>query len=314
VIPDLHSCFRMVDPRLGIFFQSLSGLELTPDDVAGVLKRGGLSARETAEGLVSEKSIEGLKARPHWYEEAKRIWARSLENGVQWSHPGSEDYPPLWRTLSTAPVAFSYIGRPVWLEHELLAVVGSRTPLTETRIWMQRELGYMLKNTPIGIVSGGARGVDQWAHRLAIDFGRPTVVVLPTGILNPYPFGHEELWRRVLEGGGCLLSTFSMDEPLRKWAFHVRNRWIAGLTRVCFVAEANRRSGSSLTAMLALEEGREVATLPVFPIGEQGLANLDLIGEGAHLIRDRGDLEQLCRSRPTLFKSTQGEEQEERVH
>src|SRR5690606_30260774 len=129
----------------------------------------------------------------------------------------------------------------------------------------------------IGVVSGGARGVDQWAHRLAVDYGNPTVCVLPTGILNPYPSGNESLWRAILEGGGCMLSTFALDEPLRKWAFHARNRWIAGLARVCFVAEANRRSGSLLTANLAACEGREVCTLPVFPLNGQGLANLDLI-------------------------------------
>ena len=70
-----------------------------------------------------------------------------------------------------------------------------------------------------------------------------------------------------------------------------------------------------LTATLATEEGREVCTLPVFPMGEQGLANLDLISNGAVMIRDCRDLEVLMDfSSPTLFESAEREKQKERVH
>ena len=112
-----------------------------------------------------------------------------------------------------------------------------------------------------------------------------------------------------------MLSTFGLDDPLRKWAFHVRNRWIAGMSRVCFVTEANRRSGSTLTASLAIEEGRDVCTLPVFPMGDQGLANLDLISNGATMIRDYQDLEVLMDySSPALLESAKCEKQKQRIH
>lgn len=77
---------------------------------------------------------------------------------------------------------------------------------------------------------------------------------------------------------------------MQKALFHIRNRWIAGMAGATFVVEANRRSGSSLSARLAREENREVATLPVFPLSSQGLGNLALLNDGATLIRDAKDL------------------------
>lgn len=304
----------MNDLRLAFLLHTLNGLELTPEEAALVLRSHALTVRELVAELREIPAVgEYLGANRNWYSDSLKVLERSRESGVSWVMYGEEDYPDLWYQLSKFPYVFSYRGSPCWKSHPLLAVVGSRTPMTETRYWMQRELGHFLKLNAVGIVSGGARGVDQWAHRLSLDFGRPTVCVLPAGVLNPYPFGQEKLWQRVIEQGGALVSTFSLEEPLRKWAFHVRNRWITGMSRVCFVVEANRRSGSTLTAQLALDEGRDLCTLPVFPLGDQGLANLDLLSSGAIMVRDHRDLKQLCSS-PTLFQCANSEEQKQRVH
>jgi len=162
---------------------------------------------------------------------------------------------------------------------------------------MQRELAPFLRECGVQVVSGGARGVDQWAHRLAIDSRQSTVCILPSGLLNAYPPAAEPLWARILESGGCLMSTCALNEPMRKHFFHVRNRWIAGLSDLCLVVEANRRSGSLLTAKLANDESREVCTLPVSPMSSQGLGNLDLLMSGATMVRDRHDLRTLWNKR-----------------
>lgn len=225
--------------------------------------------------------------------EAQRILEVSHEKGIVWSHRESGDYPRLWKSLSRGPLLFSYIGYPVWNENITLAVVGSRTPMRDTLLWMQREFSAFLRECQVTVVSGGARGIDQWAHRLALDYRRPTVCVYPSGLLNPYPPGFEALADRIVDQGGALISTFGLEQGMRKDFFHIRNRWIAGLSGATFVVEANRRSGSALSARLALEEGREVATLPVFPMSAQGLGNLQLLNDGATLIRDSVDLEAL---------------------
>ncbi len=223
-------------------------------------------------------------------EEARRILEVSYNRGIVWSHRECSDYPRLWKSLSRSPLLFSYMGRPVWNDRPALAVVGSRTPMRDTLLWMQQEFGAFLRECDVAVISGGARGIDQWAHRLAMDRRRATVCVYPSGLLNPYPPGFEATAERILAEGGALISTFGLEEGMRKDFFHIRNRWIAGLSGATFVAEANRRSGSALSARLAVEEGREVATLPVFPMSAQGLGNLQLLNDGATLIRDAIDL------------------------
>ncbi len=238
----------------------------------------------------SESAMQFSKIPSPWWVEAESEIHVAHTRGVKWSYPGCEDYPDIWYSLSKFPVLIAYLGQPVWKTHKLLAVVGSRTPSRDTLRWMQTELGQWCKQSGQGIVSGGARGVDQWAHKISVAYQRPTVVILPTGVCNPYPFNCTDLWRDILAGGGCLLSPFGLDVPLWKSAFVIRNRWIAGLSDVCFVVEAKKKSGSAMTARLALDEGRTICTLPVSALASQGLANLDLISDGAHMIRDAQDL------------------------
>jgi DNA processing protein len=113
---------------------------------------------------------------------------------------------------------------------------------------------------------------------------------LPSGILHPYPHQNEPLFRKIIEAGGALISGFAPDARMQKGFFHARNRWIAAISDVTLIIEAQRKSGSYLTAKLALEEGRSICTLPVSPMSARGLGNLDLIEAGAQPLRDAQDL------------------------
>jgi len=228
-------------------------------------------------------------------DELAKVWDRSNELGVRWSWPGMWDYPAGWLRLEEKngppPPLFCYKGEPVWTKTPLISVVGSRTPMRETCLWMQRELARFLDENEFAVVSGGARGVDQWAHRICMDSGRPTVCVFPSGLEQIYPPGSEKLFQRIVDTGGAWVSTFALDQEMRKRLFLSRNRWIVGFSPVTFVVEANRRSGSSMTARIAQLENRALCTLPVFPYSNQGLANLDLLVEPkAGLIRDYKDI------------------------
>lgn len=296
-----------MDYCLALLMHVPKGLKITPEDLERLLDPH-VDPRDKGAVLHAMQSAVAksfLKENPDWSETSAQTLELSLKHGICWSRRGYSDYPVRWTELSRQPVVFNYQGSPCWLTHPMLAVVGSRTPLPDTLLWMRRELSEFLRHHRVGIVSGGARGVDQWAHRLALDCKRPTVCMFPSGLLNPYPFGQEALWQQVVAGGGALVSTCGLAEPMRKSYFHIRNRWIAGLGEICFVAEANRRSGSHLTAKLAQEENRDLATLPVFPLAHQGLANLDLISDGAVLLRDARDLTTLWnRSCPAALQSS----------
>jgi len=304
-----------MDFTLLLLMHTLRGLKLSPHELLAVLEESHNSAPALEQHLKSALARAYLTAHPDWVEESLQWLDMSERQQIRWSRLGDVNYPVEWLELSHSPPVFSFQGEAVWKATPLLAVVGSRTPMSGSRLWMQRELSYFLRGKNIGVVSGGARGIDQWAHRLCIDEGRPTVCVLPSGLLNPYPPDTQPLWSAVRESGGCLLSTFALHEGMRKFAFEVRNRWITGLARMLLVVEANRRSGSAMTAKLALEEQREICTLPVFPHSEQGLANLDLLVNGANLIRDHHDLTTAWdrNSRPTLFQRAQREHKEKDI-
>ena len=273
------------------------------------------SAQSVLSALVTDAARIYCEKNSDWIESARAILAKSDQHGIRWSTLADPDYPAGWSELRCRPVVFSYRGEACWQTTPLLAVVGSRTPASDSLLWMQRELSEFLRQRNVGVVSGGARGVDQWAHRLALDCGQPTVCILPSGILNPYPDRCEDLWKRIVNKGGCIVSTCGLSEPMRKSFFHIRNRWIAGLSPGCVVVEANRRSGSLLTAKLCVEENREVATLPVFPTATQGLGNLDLLEAGATMLRDHRDLSTFwdCLSEG-FFQTAQSKEQEQDIH
>ena len=110
------------------------------------------------------------------------------------------------------------------------------------------------------VVSGMARGVDGEAHRGALEAGE-TVAVLGCGVDRDYPAAHAELARRICERG-LVLSEYEPGVEPAPWRFPARNRVIAGLCQATVVVEARERSGALITADFALEEGREVLSVP----------------------------------------------------
>src|SRR5581483_2106996 len=111
------------------------------------------------------------------------------------------------------------------------------------------------------VVSGLARGVDAEAHRGALEAGGATVAVLGCGIDRDYPASHRELARSIVRDG-LIVSEYAPGVEPAPWRFPARNRIIAGLAAATVVVEARERSGALITADLALEEGREVFTVP----------------------------------------------------
>ena len=210
----------------------------------------------------------------------------------RWVLGSDPDFPQQLRLMMHPPNALRVEGSLASLERmPCLAIVGARDISPPSEVWMRREMNRL--RGPMVIVSGGARGVDALAHQMAIDRGWPTGVLLPSGLDHPYP----EHWSRhrhlVLRKGGFLMSEFRDDQSMRKSHFASRNRLIAGLADVVLVIEARLRSGSSITASHARENGRELAALPWSPLDLCGELNNQLIVEGAQLIRHAEDLTSL---------------------
>jgi DNA processing protein len=210
--------------------------------------------------------------------------------GVQFTFPGDSLYPASFLQMPGAPLLFSFKGHPCWLLGRSLAVVGSRDATRLSHNWMESALGEFLQLEKAVIISGGARGVDQMAHQLALRHDCPTIVVLPSGLGQIYPSLLGSWQNRIIDGGGCLMSEYPYQQIMKKHFFHDRNRLIAGLGAMTLLVEGRRRSGSLLTAQKTLELGKSVLVVPGHPSDNSHLGNLDLLSEGATPVRDAHDL------------------------
>jgi DNA processing protein len=212
------------------------------------------------------------------------------KQGVCFIYPGHPDYPQGLLRIAEPPFLLSYIGQPIWKSLPGLAVVGSREPAAQSLEWMGLHLGDCLERRNFFVASGGARGVDQKAHGLALLKARPTLVFVPSGLGNLYPQSLGAFVGPVLKGGGAVVSEYGFLEPMRKHYFHARNRLISGFSECTLIVQASRKSGTLITGRQALEQSRPVFVVPSHPldIGFQG--GLDLLVEGATPVRDCADL------------------------
>lgn len=166
-----------------------------------------------------------------------------------------------------------------------LAIVGSRNARLELLQWMDRELSTLLKsNSNILVVSGGARGVDQQAHICAIRNQRPTLVWLPSGLLNIYPSNLCHWMASIMEVGGAFASEYHPSSPMRKWYFHQRNRLIVGMSQACWIPQCQTKSGSWMSACLAADAGVPLYVNPAYPWDTHFSGNMKLLSEGAYCL------------------------------
>jgi len=204
-------------------------------------------------------------------------------------------YPTTLCNLPQPPAILYLRGRLELLSRPGIAVIGTRAHSVYGR---DATVSFVVGLVRAGytIVSGLARGIDGIAHRTALEVGGDTVGVLGTGLDVPYPPEHDELIEAVAQRG-CLVSEFPAGTPPRKYHFPRRNRIISGLARGVLVVEAPERSGATITAGYALEEGKEVFAVPG-PIHNPTSAGTNrLIQEGAALVTSAADILRIMQSR-----------------
>jgi DNA processing protein len=176
---------------------------------------------------------------------------------------GSAGFPTAFDQLSHPPDELWVIGSTPSADLPLVGIVGARAAsghgCAQARDWAD-ELG----RQGVGIVSGGAFGIDAAAHEGALRAGTPTYAVLGCGVDVVYPDRHVDLFARISLSGG-LLSEYAPGMPPRPGQFPARNRLIAALAQAVVVIEAADRSGALITARLARELGRQVLAVPGSP-------------------------------------------------
>jgi DNA processing protein len=218
-------------------------------------------AAETNRHLVREpRGDRAFRAFARAFDERTYL-ARLGEAGVGWLPRSDPGFPPLLGAIHDPPAGLFVRGAGgETLRRPAVAVVGARA-CSPYGAQVARMLGRELGAAGLVVVSGLARGVDGEAHRGALEAGGTTVAVLGCGIDRDYPAAHAELGARI-RASGLAVSEYAPGVDPAPWRFPARNRIIAGLCAVTIVVEARERSGALITADLALEEGREVFSVP----------------------------------------------------
>jgi DNA processing protein len=198
------------------------------------------------------------KSRKNWNVEEE--FYKLKEKQVQFVTIFDSGYPKRLLQISSPPYALYYKGKLPSEHEKTAAIVGARmcSPYGET---MARKLAVTLVNAGYTIVSGMAKGVDSAGHRGALLVGGESYGILGCGVDVCYPREEIELYMNLQKQGG-VISEFPIGTPPLPKQFPARNRIISGLSDVVIVVEAKEKSGSLITADMALEQGKDVFALP----------------------------------------------------
>lgn len=239
------------------------------------------------------ENLLGPIEKASWLDDAAR---EQILADLQWEtdrgnsiiHFDSANYPALLRRIDHPPSLLYLQGNPKILQKNQLAIVGSRKASaygSRNAYWM----AYELARAGLTISSGLAQGIDTKAHEGAIEAGTETVAVIGTGIDRCYPAINRDLVERIV-ASGAVVSEFPRNYPPLPGNFPRRNRIISGLCLGTLVVEANSRSGSLITARLALEQNREVFALPGSINSQVSKGCHRLLKEGAILVDEPEDI------------------------
>jgi DNA processing protein len=199
---------------------------------------------------------------------------------VRWS---DAEYPANLRQIADPPPYFFLRGALDGADPKSIAVVGARAASDAGRRMAQR-LGLEFAARDFMVVSGLARGIDSEAHQGALDGGGRTVAVMGCGIDVIYPPENRKLAEAIVAGGGGVISELPVGTPPVAENFPTRNRLISGLCLGVVIVEAAEKSGSLITARMALEQNRQVFAVPGSPLTGRTRGSNRLLKEGARLV------------------------------
>lgn len=230
-------------------------------------------SRSVARGIKQFRDFDPLEKE---LCELPRLGARLL----RWT---DDDYPAILREIADPP-PYLFVRGPARLhEPGCLAIVGARAA-SDAGLRMAHRLGMELAAKGFSVVSGLARGVDGAAHQGALDGGGRTIAVMGCGIDLIYPPEHRKLAEAIVEGGGAIVSELPLGTHPMAENFPTRNRILSGLCLGVVIVEAAEKSGSLITARMALEQNRQVFAVPGSPLTGKTRGSNRLIRDGAKLV------------------------------
>jgi len=274
--------------------ESFARLRLARTDGIGpttfrrLIERHG-SGAAALDALPGHASRTGRLHSPPPSGEVEREMAGLARLGGHFLILGQPGYPPLLLLLEDPPPVLAVLGDITILPRRQVGVVGARAASAGGRR-IAEELAAGLTMAGLAVTSGLARGIDAAAHFGALNAHGRTIAVVAGGIDMPYPAENAGLQARIAAEGGAVVSEAPLGTAPQARHLPRRNRIVAGLVLGLVVVEAAARSGSLITARLALEASREVFAVPGSPLDPRSAGSNDLIRQGAHLTETAEDV------------------------
>lgn len=194
-----------------------------------------------------------------------------------------ELYPKQLKNIKNPPKKIYALGNIKLLQEKSIAIIGSRG-CTQYGKQMAIKFAKELRKWNITIVSGMALGVDSYAHLGTLEANGNTIAVLPCGLNKIYPQENEELFTRILELGGLVITEYGENVEANSKKFLERNRIVSGLAIGTLVIEGAYRSGTSVTAKITKENNKPVFCVPSSLENNKGYTPNKLIQEGNYLV------------------------------
>lgn len=212
------------------------------------------------------------------------------ETGVAIVSPECPGYPDPLRHIYDPPLLLYVRGKLTKADERAMSIVGSRRA-THYGLQAAKKLSFQLARAGFTIISGLARGIDTAAHEGALASGGRTIAVIGAGLMRLYPPENEPLANKIVESdSGAVVSEFPLHYPPDKQSFPLRNRIVSGWSAGLLVVEAPLRSGSLITAGQALDQGKNLYSVPG-PIDRPSSAGCNrLIQQGAKLVMSAEDI------------------------
>lgn len=198
-------------------------------------------------------------------------------------------YPEILKNIKKAPKKLYANGNLDILNSNCIAIVGSRKNTKYGEKWCEKFVKEFVKYN-LTIVSGMAFGIDKIAHKTSIKSGGKTIAVLPSGLENIYPKENLKLYNEIILNGGCVISEYKPNAKAISKQFLERNRIVSGLSLATVVIEAAYRSGTSVTAKIAKEQGRDVFCIPGSLDNPKSIGTNKLIKEFAKIATEPEDI------------------------
>ena len=221
-----------------------------------------------------------LKARKK--ENVERFYEELLQKDIHFCSCFDTDFPEKLRVISDVPFGIYYKGKLPEPEMPSVAVIGARE-CSQYGEFVAKELGEMLGSQGIQVISGMAKGIDGISQMNALKKGGTSYAVLGCGVDVCYPKSNERLYNELLVKGG-ILSTYPPGTAPQARLFPSRNRIVSGLADVLVVIEARRRSGTSITVEMALEQGKDIFAVPGRVTDRLSDGCNKMIKEAAHVL------------------------------